>query len=159
MAKTVGPVPALWEPRDQAQGKTQSAPRGLAGPIKPLQRSFCESCKSSFTPKRKTARPRAKFTGDVVLEAVRLYIQSLASYRVLATMLERRFGRSVGRVTLNTWVCELGGMAKSPLEVSAELQPQWGEFLGIGGVPSSTRRSIGEGRAETVAESGSTRDF
>ena len=48
-------------------------------------------------------------------------------------MFERRFGRSVGRVTLNNWVCEVGGMAKSPLEVSAELQPQWGGFLGIDG--------------------------
>jgi transposase-like protein len=48
-------------------------------------------------------------------------------------MFERRFGRSVGRVTLNNWVYELGGMAKTPLEVSAELQPQWGGFLGIDG--------------------------
>jgi transposase-like protein len=79
------------------------------------------------------ARPRAKFADDVVHEAVRLYVQSLASYRVLAAMFERRFGRSVGRVTLNNWVHELGGMAKTPLEVSAELQPQWGGFLGIDG--------------------------
>jgi hypothetical protein len=48
-------------------------------------------------------------------------------------MLEHRFGRSVGRVTLNNWVYEVGGMAKTPLEVSAELQPQWGGFLGIDG--------------------------
>lgn len=48
-------------------------------------------------------------------------------------MFERRFGRSVGRVTLNNWVYELGGVAKTPLEVSAELQPQWGGFLGIDG--------------------------
>jgi transposase-like protein len=67
------------------------------------------------------------------LEAVRLYIQSLASYRVLAAMFERRFGQSVGRVTLNNWVHELGGLAKTPLEVSAELQPGWGGFLGIDG--------------------------
>jgi hypothetical protein len=94
---------------------------------------LCRSCNSSFTPERKTARPRAKFADDVVLEAVRLYIQSLASYRVLAAMFEHRFERSVGRVTLNDWVYELGGMAKTPLEVSVELQPQWGGFLGIDG--------------------------
>lgn len=98
-----------------------------------MQRFFCKSCKSSFTLDRKTARPRARFADDVVHEAVRLYVQSLASYRVLAAMFERRFGRSVGRATLNAWVYELGGMAKTPLEVSAELQPRWGGFLGIDG--------------------------
>ena len=98
-----------------------------------MQRFFCKSCKSSFTLDRKTARPRARFADDVVHEAVRLYVQSLASYRVLAAMFERRFGRSVGRATLNAWVYELGGMAKAPLEVSAELQPRWGGFLGIDG--------------------------
>jgi hypothetical protein len=48
-------------------------------------------------------------------------------------MFEPRFGRSVGRATLNNWVYELGGLAKTPLEVSAELQPRWGGFLGIDG--------------------------
>jgi hypothetical protein len=48
-------------------------------------------------------------------------------------MFERRSRQSLGRVTLNNWVCELGGMAKTPLEVSAELQPHWGGFLGIDG--------------------------
>jgi hypothetical protein len=52
---------------------------------------------------------------------------------VLVALFERRFGQSVGRVTLNNWVYELGGMAKTPLEVSAELQPKWGGFLGIDG--------------------------
>jgi transposase-like protein len=52
---------------------------------------------------------------------------------VLAAMFERRFGQSVGRATLNNWVHELGGQAKTPLEVSAELQPRWGGFLGIDG--------------------------
>lgn len=48
-------------------------------------------------------------------------------------MLEQRFGRSLSRVTLNGWVQELGGRAKTPLEVSSELQPKWGGFLGIDG--------------------------
>ncbi len=48
-------------------------------------------------------------------------------------MLEQRLGRSVSRFTLNGWVQELGERAKSPLEVSIELQPQWGGFLGIDG--------------------------
>ena len=68
---------------------------GRAGPIKPLQRFLCMGCGASFTFERKTARPRARFTEEVVEEAVRLYIQGLSSYRVLAVMLEQRLGRSV----------------------------------------------------------------
>jgi len=67
------------------------------------------------------------------MEAVRIYVQGLASYRVVASMLEHRLGRSVSRVTLNNWVSELGGQAKTPLEVSIELRPTWGGFLGIDG--------------------------
>ena len=52
---------------------------------------------------------------------------------MLAAIFEHRCEKSVGRVTLNNWVYELGGMAKTPLEVSAELQPHWGGFLGIDG--------------------------
>jgi transposase-like protein len=48
-------------------------------------------------------------------------------------MLEHRIGQSVSRVALNTWVQELGAEAKSPLEVSAELTPGWGGFLGVDG--------------------------
>ena len=68
---------------------------GRAGPIKPLQRFLCMGCGASFTFERKSARPRARFTEEVVEEAVRLYIQGLSSYRVLAVMLEQRLGRSV----------------------------------------------------------------
>jgi transposase-like protein len=63
---------------------------------------------------------------------VRIYVQGLPSYRVLAAMLER-LGVSVSRFTLNSWVLELGARAKSPLEVSIELAPMWGGFLGIDG--------------------------
>jgi hypothetical protein len=68
-----------------------------------------------------------------MVEAVRLYVQGLSSYRVLASMLEQRLGRSVSRFTLNGWVSELGAAAKTPLEVSMELAPTWGGFLGIDG--------------------------
>ena len=91
------------------------------------------ACGTSFTFERKSARPGARFTDEVEEEAVRLYIQGLSSYRVLAVMLEQRFGRSVSRFTLNGWVQELGERAKTPLEVSMELQPKWGGFLGIDG--------------------------
>ena len=46
-------------------------------------------------------------------------------------MLEHRLGQSVSRVALNGWVQELGAEAKTPLEVSAELTPRWGSFLGV----------------------------
>ena len=82
---------------------------------------------------RKTARPRAQFTDDIVKEAVRTYVQGLSSYRVLSTLLEDRLGRTVSRFTLNNWVHELGEQAKTPLEVSSELHPKWGGFLGIDG--------------------------
>jgi transposase-like protein len=65
------------------------------------------------------------------MEAVRIYVQGLASYRVVASMLEHRLGRSVSRVTLNNWVSEVGAQVKTPLEVSIELRPTWGGFLGI----------------------------
>jgi len=65
---------------------------------------------------------------------VRLYVQGLPSYRVLSVLLEQRLGRAVGRATLNGWVDELGGRAKSPVEVSAELHPpSWSGFLGVDG--------------------------
>lgn len=64
---------------------------------------------------------------------MRRYIQGLASYRVLAAMLEQRHGMSISRVALNEWVLELGERAKTPLEISIELEPKWGGFLGIDG--------------------------
>jgi len=70
----------------------------------------------------------------VVEEAVRLYVQGLPSYRILALLLEPRLGRPVGRITLNRWVDRLGAQAKTPLEVSAELRPPgWSGFLGVDG--------------------------
>lgn len=115
------------------RGRTRSAPSGLQGPLKPLQRFSCKSCGTSFTPDRKAAAPRARFSDEMKKDAVRHYIQGLSSYRVLATMLEQRHGKSISRSTLNEWTLELGAGAKTPLEVSIELQPEWGGFLGIDG--------------------------
>ncbi|MDQ3766414.1 MAG: transposase [Actinomycetota bacterium] len=115
------------------RGKTRSSPTSLNSSLKPLQRFSCRDCDKTFTSERKVARPRARFSDAVVIEAVRLYVQGLSSYRVLASMLEQRLGRSVSRFTLNSWVSELGGQAKSPLEASIELRPRWGGFLGIDG--------------------------
>lgn len=42
-------------------------------------------------------------------------------------------GHSIGRAAINNWVHDLGGRAKTPLEVSVELRPSWGGFLGIDG--------------------------
>lgn len=65
---------------------------------------------------------------------MRLYVQGLPSCRVLSVLLEQRLGRPVGRFTLNRWVDRLGGRAKTPLEVSAELRPPgWSGFLGVDG--------------------------
>lgn len=65
---------------------------------------------------------------------MRLYVQGLPSYRVLSVLLEQRLGRLVGRFTLNGWVDELGGRAKTPVEVSAVLRPpSWSGFLGVDG--------------------------
>jgi len=105
----------------------------LDGPLKELQRFLCKSCSRSFTLGRKAARPRARFADDVELEAVRLYVQGLASYRVLGNLLEQRIGRPVSRFTLNTWVDEIGAHAKTPLQTSMELAPRWGGFLGVDG--------------------------
>jgi hypothetical protein len=106
---------------------------GLDRSLRPLQRFWCSSCRSTFTHARKTARPRARFADDVVEEAVRVYVQGLSSYRVLASVLEHRLEKPVSRVALNSWAQELGARAKTPLEVSAELSPRWGGFLGVDG--------------------------
>lgn len=111
------------------KGTTGASPTTLSGQLKPLQRFFCKSCQRSFTLRRTAARSRASFADDVMREAVRLYVQGLISYRVLAILLERRLGRSVSRYILNSWVDEIGGRAKTPLEVSRELCPEWGGFL------------------------------
>jgi transposase-like protein len=105
----------------------------LSGPLQPLQRFLCNACRATFTFERKSARPRRRFTDDLAKEAVRIYVQGLSSYRVLATMLEQRLDTPVSRFTLNSWILELGACAKTPLEVSIELAPKWGGFLGIDG--------------------------
>ncbi|MQB02239.1 MAG: hypothetical protein GEU78_18685, partial [Actinobacteria bacterium] len=64
---------------------------------------------------------------------MRIYVQGLSSYRVLATVLEPRLGRPVSRFAINGWVQELGARSKTPLEVSAQLAPKWGGFLGVDG--------------------------
>jgi transposase-like protein len=115
------------------RGKTRSSPSDLDGALKPLQRFSCKDCGGSFTSERKVARPGARFSDAVMMEAVRWYVQGLSSYRVLASMLEQRLGRSVSPVTLNSWVSEVGAQAKTPLEVSIELRPSWGGVLGIDG--------------------------
>ena len=105
----------------------------MSGPLEPLQRFLCNTCRATFTFERKSAQPRRRFADDLVKEAVRIYIQGLSSYRVLATMLEQRLDASVSRFTLNSRVLELGARAKTPLEVSIKLAPKWGGFLGIDG--------------------------
>ncbi|HVM13005.1 MAG TPA: hypothetical protein VM287_01580, partial [Egibacteraceae bacterium] len=104
-------------------GKTSTAPLGVAVPLRPLQRFLCTSCRASFTTPRNAARPRASFTDDFALEAVRMYVQGMPSYRTLSALLESRAGRPVSRMTLNRWVQQLGAAAKTPLQVSAELAP------------------------------------
>ncbi len=133
MGKTPDPLPEVLEPGHQAQRQASAAPLALGRPLQPLQRFRCNACRTTFTHERSKARRGARFADDVVEEAVRTYVQGLSSYRVLATMLEHRLGQSVSRVALNSWVQELGPEAKTPLEVSAELTPRWGGFLGVDG--------------------------
>ena len=101
-------------------GKTRGAPAGLNGPSRPLQRFLCRDCRTTFTAGRANAKPRARFSEDVVREAVRLSVQGLPSYRRLAELVEQRLGQSVSRFTLNGWVDDAGAAAKTPLAVSAE---------------------------------------
>jgi len=107
------------------RGKTRSSPTGLDGSLKPLQRFSCRSCDSTFTSERKTARPRAGFSDAVGLEAVRLYVQGLTSYRVLASMLEQRLGRSVSALHLERLGDRAGRSGQDPARgvpgVGAEL--------------------------------------
>lgn len=107
---------------------------GVTGALKPLQRFLCTVCGASFTMGRRGAQSGSAFTDGFVLEAVRLYVQGLPSYRTLSTLLELRAGRPVSRMTLNRWVREVGDAAKTPLEVSAELDPRgWSGVLGVDG--------------------------
>ena len=115
-------------------GRTQTAPTTLAGELGTLQRFLCASCGSSFTSARRAASARARFSDDVMAEAVKLYVQSLSPYRSLALQLARRLPTAPSRTTLWRWVDAAGSIAKTPLQVSAELAPPgWGGFLGVDG--------------------------
>jgi len=114
-------------------GTSGAAPTGLAGPGRGLQRFFCHACRRTFTFARRTAQPRAQFDDEVQLEAVRLYVQGLTSYRTLATLMEHRLGRPVSRITLNRWVDQTGERAMTPLQMSVALSPTWGGYLGVDG--------------------------
>ncbi|MGH2692277.1 MAG: hypothetical protein ACRDHM_07205 [Actinomycetota bacterium] len=90
------------------------------------------------------------------MESVRQYVQGLSSYRTLAVLMERRIGRPVSRMTLNEWVHECGGAAKTPLQVSVELAPpDWGGMLGVDGKAIFVR---GEERCLLVAVDQATQD-
>jgi len=126
--------PSCGSLETKRNGKTTTAPVGVSGPLRPLQRFLCTRCRTSFTTARAAARRGSSFTDDFALEAVRLYVQGLPSYRTLAALLEPKAGRPVSRMTLNRWVHELGAAAKTPLQVSAELEPpNWSGVLGIDG--------------------------
>ena len=96
--------PSCGSLETKRNGKTTTAPVGVSGPLRPLQRFLCTECKTSFTAARNAARHRASFTDDFVLEAVRMYVQGMPSYRTLAALLELRVGRPISRMTLNRWV-------------------------------------------------------
>ena len=89
-------APEMREPRHQAARQDLLGPTGLAGSLGSLQRFLCRSCGRTFTFPRRAARPRARFADDAIEEAVRLSVQDLCSYRVLAVLLEQRLGRPVG---------------------------------------------------------------
>jgi transposase-like protein len=126
--------PSCGSLETKRNGKTSTAPVGVSAPLRPLQRFLCTTCSTSFTSARTAARRGASFTDDFAIEAVRLYVQGLPSYRTLAALLESRAGRPVSRMTLNRWVHQLGAAAKTPLQVSAELAPpNWSGVLGIDG--------------------------
>jgi transposase-like protein len=126
--------PSCGSLETKRNGKTSTSPLGVSGPLMPLQRFLCTSCSTSFTTARTAARRGASFTDGFAIEAVRLYVQGMPSYRTLAALLEPRVGRPVSRMTLNRWVQQLGAAAKTPLQVSAELAPpNWSGILGIDG--------------------------
>jgi transposase-like protein len=110
----------------------------------------------TFTVGRKKARRGASFTDDLVIEVVRLYVQGLPSYRTLSTLVESRVGRPISRITLNRFVNDLGGAAKTPLEISAELAPSsWGGVLGVDGKAIFVR---GEERCLLIGVDQTTQD-
>lgn len=116
------------------KGMASTAPRGVGGPLKPLRRFLCRGCGRSFTLGRDAALARSRYTREVKAETVRLYVEGLASYRVLSRLMAARVGELISPVTLNRWVLETAQAAKTPLQVSAELAPPaWGGFLGVDG--------------------------
>lgn len=115
-------------------GKTTSAPTGLRGPKKPLQRFWCHSCQRTFTSGRGSTPPGARFGADVVDELVAAYVEGLGSYRNLARTYRRRLPRDLSRFSINRWVAAAGAAAMTPLEMSQRLAPpQWSGWIGIDG--------------------------
>lgn len=107
---------------------------GLSGRGKPLQRFWCRTGGHSFTTGRSAASLDARYSNDVVLEAARIYIEGLASYRTLSRLLAGRVDPPPSAATLNRWVATVAEAAKTPLQVSAELAPpNWGGFLVVDG--------------------------
>ncbi len=82
--------PSCGSLETKRNGKTSTAPMGVNGPLRPLQRFLCANCGTSFTTPRSAAGRGASFTDDFALEAVRLYVQGMPSYRTLASLLEPR---------------------------------------------------------------------
>jgi transposase-like protein len=122
-------------------GLTQSAPTGLSAPAARLQRFLCKTCRHSFTFGRRNSAPRAQFSDDTKLEAVRLYVDAKASYRELARQLTRRLPRPVSKSTLNRWVDQVGGAVLTPLQMSARLDARWSGRLGVDGKAIFVRRT------------------
>jgi transposase-like protein len=112
-----GPGPVGWDGRRSAG----------------LQRFWCHRCAKTFTFGRPSTRSGRRFNDEVALEAARLYVQGLVSYRTLSTLVSDRVGRRVSRVTLNSWVDDLGSRALTALELSGLLSPTWSGWLGVDG--------------------------
>jgi transposase-like protein len=149
--------PSCGSLETKRNGKTSSVPVGWSGRLKPLQRFICGVCGASFTGARRAARPGASFSDDFALEAVRLYVQGLPSYRTLARLLEPHAGRPVSRMTLNRWVRVFGAAAKTPLEVSIELAPP--DWCGVLGVDGKAVWVAGEERCLLVGVDQATHDI
>ncbi len=92
-----------------------------------------------------------------MVEAVRICVQGLSSYRVAATLLGDRLGVRLSPFTVNRWVDDAGGRAMRPVEVSALLSPPaWSGFLGVDGKAIWVR---GEERCLLVAVDQGTQDI
>lgn len=103
------------------------------------RRFWCHDCCRSFgwdTPSDAAGvQSRVRFPPRK-LEATRLYVEGLSSYRILSRILTG-YGIEASAMTLNRWVLEVARAARTPLEVSAQVAastaPAWGGFLGLDG--------------------------